>query len=61
VIVYCTGYGHCYPWLEHLGLVQTSEWCFGLSVTCSMGKCCRVLTLLCTALDMGTPMPDWIT
>jgi hypothetical protein len=29
-IVYCTGYGHCYPWLEHLGLVQTGECCLGL-------------------------------
>jgi hypothetical protein len=27
-IVYCTGYGHSFPWLEHLGLVETGERCW---------------------------------
>jgi hypothetical protein len=29
-IVYCTGYGHCYPWLEHLGIIKTGKCCWEL-------------------------------
>lgn len=25
-VVYCTGYKHSYPWLEHLDIVQFGEW-----------------------------------
>jgi hypothetical protein len=26
-IVYCTGYRHTYPWLDHLGLVERCKQC----------------------------------
>jgi hypothetical protein len=51
-IVYCTGYKHTYPFLEHLGLVESSEWCGTLddnhvpSLTTITGPCAVVGTCI---------------